>query len=103
MLTLPIKKKWYDMILSGEKNEEYRDIKPYYQKRFQTIGLLNEEGSATFRTADVVFRNGYAKESPEFRARVTLRKRGGRREWGAVQGQKYYVLLILEIIDEQTQ
>ena len=24
MLTLPIKKKWFDMILSGEKHEEYR-------------------------------------------------------------------------------
>lgn len=103
MLTLPIKKKWYDMILSGEKNEEYRDIKPYYQKRFQTIGLLNEEGSATFHNAVVVFRNGYTKASPKIRVRVTLRKRGGRREWGAVQGQKYYVLRILEIIDEQTQ
>ena len=30
MLTLPIKKKWFDMILSGEKKEEYREIKPYY-------------------------------------------------------------------------
>ena len=27
MLTLPIKKQWYDMILSGEKKEEYREIK----------------------------------------------------------------------------
>lgn len=34
MLTLPIKKKWYDMILSGEKKEEYREIKPYYTTRF---------------------------------------------------------------------
>ena len=34
MLTLPIKKKWFDMILSGEKKEEYREIKPYYEKRF---------------------------------------------------------------------
>ena len=24
MLTLPIKKKWFDMIASGEKKEEYR-------------------------------------------------------------------------------
>ena len=29
MLTLPIKKKWFDMIVSGEKKEEYREIKPY--------------------------------------------------------------------------
>lgn len=34
MLTIPIKKKWYDMILSGEKKEEYREIKPYWEVRF---------------------------------------------------------------------
>ena len=34
MLTLPIKKKWFDMIKSGEKKEEYREIKPYYVSRF---------------------------------------------------------------------
>ena len=34
MLTLPIKKKWFDMIFSGEKKEEYREIKPYYETRF---------------------------------------------------------------------
>lgn len=38
MLTLPIKKKWFDMILSGEKKEEYREIKPYYDSRFKYIG-----------------------------------------------------------------
>ena len=32
-LHLIIKKKWFDMILSGEKTEEYRDIKPYYNLR----------------------------------------------------------------------
>lgn len=36
MLVLPIKKKWYDMLLSGEKKEEYRELKPYYTKRFLT-------------------------------------------------------------------
>ena len=34
MLTLPIKKKWFGMILSGEKKEECREIKPYYILRF---------------------------------------------------------------------
>lgn len=37
MLTIPIKGKWFDMILSGEKKEEYREIKPYYKSRFKTI------------------------------------------------------------------
>lgn len=30
MLVLPIKKKWLNMILSGEKGDEYREIKPYW-------------------------------------------------------------------------
>ena len=34
-LILPIKKKWFDMILSGEKKEEYREIKSYWEKRFK--------------------------------------------------------------------
>lgn len=30
---LPIKREWFDMILSGEKKEEYREFKPYWVKR----------------------------------------------------------------------
>ena len=41
MLILPIKRKWFDMILSGEKKEEYRDIKPYYDTRLMdTFGMI---------------------------------------------------------------
>lgn len=32
-LDLVLKHKWYDMIECGEKREEYREIKPYWQKR----------------------------------------------------------------------
>lgn len=34
VLTLAIKKEWFDMIASGVKREEYREIKPYYDSRF---------------------------------------------------------------------
>ena len=33
-LHLTLKKKWFDLILSGEKKEEYREIKDYWCKRF---------------------------------------------------------------------
>ena len=33
ILDLHLKAKWYDMIESGEKTEEYREIKPYWLKR----------------------------------------------------------------------
>ena len=41
MLTLPIKKKWFDMIKSGEKKEEYREIKNYWTTR---LGFYSENG-----------------------------------------------------------
>ena len=44
MLILPIKKKWFDMILSGEKKEEYREIKPYYTTRFANLLGLSISG-----------------------------------------------------------
>lgn len=33
ILHLTLKKKWFDMIASGEKKEEYREIKPYWVDR----------------------------------------------------------------------
>ena len=33
VLTLTISKQWFDMIVAGEKTEEYREIKPYWVTR----------------------------------------------------------------------
>lgn len=33
ILTVQIKKEWFDKIVSGEKTEEYREIKPYWVRR----------------------------------------------------------------------
>lgn len=44
-----------------------------------------------------MFRNGYSANSPSFTALVTLRIMGGKEEWGAVPGVKYYVLKIIKI------
>lgn len=97
MLILPTKKKWFDMILSGKKLEEYRDIKPYYTTRFKNIGLLTEDGHITFNQVEVMFRNGYSCNSPSFIAVCTLRIMRGKEKWGAKPGVKYYVLKIIKI------
>ena len=42
MLTLPIKRKWFDMICRGEKREEYREPTDYWKERLfraQTYGF----------------------------------------------------------------
>lgn len=88
MLTLPIKKKWFDMIVSGEKKEEYREIKPYYDSR------LDYQPSK-----DIIFRNGYSRKSPYLKARVKIKKGFGKERWGAEPEKKYYVLEIVKIME----
>lgn len=42
ILYLPLKKKPYEMIEAGIKKEEYREIKPYWEKRLLDYGRLVE-------------------------------------------------------------
>lgn len=111
MLTLPIKKKWYDMILSGEKTEEYRSVSPYYTMRFRKFVTLNPnypdeyiQGVLEAAAADgglpyfggVILKNGYKTCAPAMLVRGKIMIRTGRPEWGAAEGVKYYVLTIEE-------
>lgn len=43
VLTLSVKKEWFDKIVSGEKKEEYREIKPYWVARlfYDRFGKLS--------------------------------------------------------------
>ena len=67
-----MEKRWYNMILSGEKKEEYRECKPFWIKRLTKpeyhnmgqIELIHKLASKeAFRTDyDVIqFSNGYQK------------------------------------------
>ena len=102
VLLLPIKQPWYDMILSGEKKEEYRTFNSYYMVRLRNHGLLERDGeTSTGKARIVMFRNGYSAKSPSFLAKCTVSVHiGGRPEWGAEQGVTYYVLEIREVIKE---
>lgn len=100
MLILPIKKKWYDMILSGEKKEEYREIKPYYTTRFRSIWGYPAYWGEQHK---VCFRNGYCKNSPSFIAKCTLSQRTGKTEWGAEEDKIYYVLKICGIEPQESE
>lgn len=107
MLVLPIKKKWFDMILSGEKKEEYREIKPYYDSRLPKEFGMFKEGNKLIKantfpktdlsTVEVKFVNGYSRKSPSFVALCSLRIGTGKQEWGAEPGVRYYVLHIKKV------
>ncbi len=110
MLTLPIKKKWFDMIVSGEKKEEYREIKPYYISRFNnlfTYNLYKNKKNELWYLGDksipeeVIFKNGYKANSPKIKCSCRLTIGKGKEEWGAEPNKEYFILKIEEIISNE--
>lgn len=108
MKTLPmtLKKQWFDMIVSGEKKEEYRESKVYWLKRLLKNTFIDRRGNEimVFKEFDTVtFRNGYKKDAPL--VEVELKKiehrnghRNGVHKWGAVDGEHYFVLMLGDIV-----
>ena len=87
-LQLTLKKNWFDLILSGEKKEEYREIKPYWEKRL--IGKKYDR---------IIFRNGYGSYAPWFAIELKGITQGvGKSEWGAEEGKQYFILSLGEIV-----
>lgn len=92
VLTLTISKQWFDMILSGEKTEEYREIKPYWVARlFQNNsnivdirylasglagrtdllkGFIDTQRIVLKPFTHVLFINGYRKDSPRIEKEI---------------------------------
>ena len=84
VLTLTINKQWFDKIVSGEKTEEYRDIKPYWASRL--VNQQAESGEVLFDEfggycrvigkpeykpyTHVLFINGYRKDSPRIEKEI---------------------------------
>ena len=105
MLVLPIKKKWFDMILSEEKKEEYREIKPYYSKRLGNILLgysIDNVSPKLYENIrfEIIFRNGYSYKSPSIKCLVCLTRGIGKTEWGAEPDKEYYILTILKKLED---
>lgn len=104
MLILPIKSKWFNMILSGDKQEEYREIKPYYTTRFKKIFEMypNSNIPTGLDKQLIGFRNGYGSSRPQFTAVCSLDIKTGKEEWGAEPGTEYYTLHIHEIRERKS-
>lgn len=78
VLRLTVCKKWFDMIVAGTKNEEYREIKAYWAKRLTTncecyYDVANEYycGRIIYRPfTHVLFINGYSKNSQRIEKKI---------------------------------
>lgn len=116
-LYLPLKKNWFDMIKAGIKKEEYREIKPYYIRKFIKFDTLREdllehykigfdEGEIVCmekelrllsdKLGKVVFTLGYPKANDTDRRlefnypKIQIGK--GSPKWGAEPGKIYFVI-----------
>lgn len=88
VLHLTLHRQWFDMIYSGQKPEEYRDITEYWKPRLQG------------RHYDAVcFRNGYQRNAPRFTIELIDITIGiGKSDWGAPTDKQVYILRLGSIL-----
>ena len=107
ILYLSLKQCWFDMICSGIKKEEYREINDYWTKRLVVSDAYNLLGDdIEFAKFDYIeFTLGYpAADDWSRRVRYEckgIKKSCGRSEWGAEPGKEYYVISIGERVQIQ--
>lgn len=120
-LHLILKRKWWDMIASGEKKEEYRAVNPYWANRLidrKYSSYFNKDSFVSvflaflsFRMIDsrLAFRNyesvcfhlGYSNKTMSFKIDTILIKRSDkcRQDWGAEPKRYYFVIRLGERIE----
>lgn len=107
VLDLPLKKEWYNMIESGEKTEEYREIKPYWIKRltelktdFLPFSMRNRYQQIPFKKYDYVrFRYGYTSRTMEFKIEEIVLGHG-KPEWGHTTAAAVFIIKLGEKVSE---
>ena len=111
ILDLPLKAKWYEMIESGNKKEEYREIKKYWIGRLAKCGGHNSYEKTGFyckkaicfscitrgngfhpkEYTHVCFRFGYTKRTMLFELEsITIGV--GNTNWGAPDNECVFIL-----------
>lgn len=112
VLTLTLKKRWFDMISSGVKTEEYREIKPFWMKRFcgkapviyrmalhlaietDNFDVVSKTDITEFNK--IQFTLGYPKADDMSRRIIFnnphIRIGKGKPEWGAEPDKTYFVI-----------
>lgn len=113
ILHLTLKRQFFDMIASGEKKEEYRDVKPFWVSRLvgsfghpYSCADFNFEWKGMKFSMDtpkhydqVCFKNGYSKDCPEMLVEVVdIDINQGQEKWGAELGKPYFIIKLGKIL-----
>lgn len=129
ILRLTLKKKWFDMILRGEKKFEYRDIKRHFISRLMLCEVsiewqcmdeiitdlknvnLRHNGlddllsyfQVKFRDYDIIeFKNGYAKDAPKMKVEFCGIDVGrGNIEQGAPRRENVFIISLGDVVEKE--
>lgn len=100
ILPLVLKGKWYDMIATGEKKEEYRAETPYWRRRLANwIMGLPDAGHPV-----VAFSRGYRKPDLYIEVgSINIYPNQQHPDWGEPSGPHYVIALKsrVELIDDK--
>ena len=93
ILNLTIKRQWFDMISSGEKHEEYRDIGNKQVSRAFAISRCDHKADGV-----MVLRNGYSMDSRALAVRILviekcMTSRPEHPDWGEPNCPHYSIVL----------
>jgi hypothetical protein len=113
ILYLTLKSAYFDMIASGDKKEEYRDIKPFWVKRLcnEHIGSMGGDFmdkhkviAYTFKPfTHVLFARGghFHPSIPQMTLELIKIEIGiGCVNWGAEDGKEYFVIKLGKILNK---
>lgn len=97
ILTLSLKRKWFELIKSGVKLEEYREYNHYWCSRlFVKATGFTDWCHVRMDYTELVFTLGYPKKDDMSRRLVfknpKIRVDYGKPEWGAEPGKTYFVI-----------
>lgn len=102
VLPLVLKGKWYDMIASGKKKEEYRDAKPFWDDRIANANSKAHDECHKPKPIIVAFSRGYKKQDVFYIVNSILYADGSNHpEWGEPETPHYVIKLgeRVELID----
>lgn len=122
ILCLPLKAQWYEMIESGEKKEEYREITPYWIQRLMVLSdgkkipraiaeklaqcsptrlkLAIIQGRIRFKHYDLIrFSYGYTKRTLSYQSQGIYIGRGLHSEWGAPDKEVFILPIGLQVYE----
>jgi hypothetical protein len=83
-LHLTLEKKWFDLVVSGKKKYEFREIKPYWTTRLVKNNRIHFD--------EIHFVHGYGKHRPFVRVEFLFGRRiNGGNKYTCLCGEQFFI------------